>query len=482
VDGAFPDISRTVQSLRRTFNRGRTLSLEWRREQLKALKQLVAENEERILEALREDLGRCHMESVLSDIGPTIAEADLALANLKSWAQPQRVSTPLLQMKGLSTSEIHKQPLGVVLIIAPWNYPISLCLIPLVGALAAGNVALVKPSEVAHHSSALLAELIPRYLDNEAVKVIEGGIPETSSILRHKFDHIFYTGSTAVGKIIMRAAAEQLTPVTLELGGKSPCIIDNKVDLDATARRLAWGKFWNAGQTCIAPDYLLVHEDVKDEFLEKLLGVIKEFYGENPKESKDFGRIISPNHVKRLASYLEDIQGREEEGIKILNDKGGEVDESEKYVSPTLVLMEGDWVKKGRGGPLDLKLMADEIFGPILPILIIKSLKEAIAFINKRPRPLALYLFSKKQASIDAVLKQTISGGALINDTLMHYTVSSLPFGGVGDSGIGAYHGQASFDLFSHHKSVLNKTTKFDLSVRYPPYSDSKLSFVQMMS
>lgn len=480
VDEEFPDISRVVGALRRTFNKGKTQSLDWRKDQLKALRDLFVENEEQILEALAQDLGRCRMESVLSEISTTVAEIDLALRNLKTWAHPQRVSTPLAQMKGLSHSEIHKQPLGVVLIIAPWNYPINLCLAPLVGALAAGNAALLKPSELSKHSSHLLAELVPKYLDPEAVRVIEGAVAETTAILRHKFDHIFYTGSTSVGKVVMRAAAEHLTPVTLELGGKSPCIIDSKVDIDPAVRRVVWGKFWNAGQTCIAPDYLLVHEDVKEEFVEKLKEVTREFYGEDPKESKDFARIISTNHVKRLSSYLDEVRGRDD--VTILNDKGGEVEESERYVAPTLVLCEGNWIKKGRGGPLDAKLMSDEIFGPILPIFTIKSLDEAVRFINKRPHPLALYLFSKNSANVDLVLKKTISGGAMVNDTIMHFTVHSLPFGGVGDSGIGAYHGQASFDVFSHHKSVLNKTTKFDLSVRYPPYSDNKLSFIQMLA
>jgi aldehyde dehydrogenase (NAD+) len=458
-----------VRGLRKVFQSGRTRDLKWRKQQLLGVQKLIEENEDKIIEALKLDLGKPKQEGVLSEITLVQAEVDLMLKNIKSWSSPSKVATPLAQMKGLSSSEIWKQPFGVVLIIAPWNYPFNLALAPLVGAIAAGNVALIKPSEISQNTSTLLAELIPKYLDPKAVQVVEGGVAETTAILKQKFDYIFYTGSTVVGKIVMRAAAEHLTPVTLELGGKSPCIVDSKVDLDVAARRIVWGKFWNAGQTCIAPDYVLViGEDMKKKLLEKMSQIIVEFYGEEPKESGDFARIVSAGHVKRLEGYLQEISGNPK--VSIL--KGGQVDHNERYVAPTLVV----------DPPTSSKLMTEEIFGPILPVLDVPSLKSAVSFINKRPRPLALYMFSKKSKNVDYVLENTTSGGAVVNDTLMHFTTVNLPFGGVGDSGIGAYHGKSSFETFSHHKSVLNKTTKFDLDVRYPPYSDKKLQMIKKLA
>ncbi|KAL6063091.1 NAD(P)-dependent benzaldehyde dehydrogenase [Balamuthia mandrillaris] len=480
---SIPDV---VKSLRKAFASGKTKSADWRRENLKGVKHMLEENEEVFLAALNKDLGRCKTESILSEILLTKREAEHAIANLKNWMHPTKVSTPLAQVKLLSSSAIQTQPLGVVLIIAPWNYPLNLVLAPLIGAIAAGNAVLVKPSEVASHTAQAITTLLPKYLDEEAIKVINGAVPETKALLQEKFDHIFFTGSTQVGKIVMRAAAEHLTPVTLELGGKSPCIVDEEIDLDATCRRIVWGKFWNAGQTCIAPDYLLVHKKVEEKFMQKLLATVQDFFGDNPKESPDFGRIINTNHVQRLQSYLQELsltkesedggsssekQKDDEEAAQPKLLCGGEIIEEERYISPTIV----------KDPPMQSKLMQEEIFGPILPVITVKDVDEAIEIINSKPKPLSLYLFTRNPKSTEQVLENTSSGGALINDTLMHFTTSSLPFGGVGDSGMGAYHGKASFDAFSHHRSVLDKTTHLDFAMRYPPYSDKKLNQLTML-
>jgi len=343
-------------------------------------------------------------------------------------------------------------------VISAWNYPWNLCLGPLVGAIAAGNCVLMKPSEVAENTARLVAELFPRYLDPNCVQVVLGGVPETTLLLRERFDHIMYTGNGAVGKIIMRAAAEYLTPVTLELGGKSPCIVDENCDLAVTARRILWGKFTNAGQTCIAPDYVLAHKNIEPKLLKALQDNLHEFYGENPKDSKDFARIINKRHVQRLGALLTDLGGGE-----IV--EGGQIEEDEKYIAPTII----------RNASPDSSVMAGEIFGPILPIMTVPDIQSAIEFINSRPKPLALYIFSGNTSNQNQILANTSSGSVAINETLMQFACPDLPFGGVGDSGMGSYHGEKGFQTFSHMRSVLNKTTWFDLNVRYPPFNENKV-------
>jgi aldehyde dehydrogenase (NAD+) len=334
---------------------------------------------------------------------------------------------------------------------------------PLVGALAAGNSVLVKPSEVSANVSAVFGKLIPKYFSEEDVVCIEGGADVTTEILKHKFDYIFYTGSTAVGRIIMKAAAEHLTPVTLELGGKSPTIVDRDAEsyLEVAAKRIVWGKLLNAGQTCIAPDYVLVHKDIEQKFVAAVKKVIKSFYGENPKKSDDYSRIISQKHTQRLGNLLE--------GNRDKIELGGEIDEVEKYVSPTLL----------RNPDPNTALMQEEIFGPILPILSMDSIEKACDFINNRPKPLALYIFSNNQKTIDYVIDNTSSGGVSINETIAHVSISTLPFGGVGESGMGAYNGKSSFDTFSHKKPIFRRPTWFDLNAKYPPYASNNLSILK---
>lgn len=334
----------------------------------------------------------------------------------------------------------------------------QLMLAPLVGALAAGNTAIVKPSEMAPHTSALLARLINSTFDARYIRVVEGAVRETQLLLEEKFDFIFFTGSTKVGKIIYQAAAKHLTPVALELGGKSPCIVDTDIQLDYTAKRIVWGKFINAGQTCIAPDYLLVDHRIKDALVEKLVYYIQEFFGDDPQQSDSLARIINDTHFNRLTTYLEDG--------KIIT--GGKVDAADKYIAPTLL----------EDVSMDAGVMQEEIFGPILPILTYGNLREAIELVNDGPKPLALYIFSKNDKKINAILDQTSAGGVTINDTLMHIANGSLPFGGVGDSGIGAYHGEHSFDLFSHKKSVLHRSFMVEEPIRYAPFK-LKLSWIK---
>jgi aldehyde dehydrogenase (NAD+) len=348
-----------------------------------------------------------------------------------------------------------------VLIISPWNYPIQLLLGPLVGALAAGNTALLKPSEMAPHTAAALAELVPRYLDSDSIKVVEGGVPETTALLKERFDHIFFTGNGTVGRIVMRAAAEHLTPVTLELGGKSPCIVDRSVDLEVAAKRIAWAKFFNAGQSCTSVDYVLVHQSMEDALVHRLEAAVREFYGDDPKESPDFARIVNERHHQRLSELLS-------EGELVC---GGETDAETRYIAPTII----------RGVTRDMKVMKEEIFGPILPVVSVRDIDEAIDFVNAGDKPLALYVFSRSAKRVKRVLRETSSGGACINECIAHMVVPELPFGGVGESGMGAYHGRASFETFSHRKSVLEKSTKVDPPVRYPPYTDEKAKWMRRL-
>ncbi|MBX3471007.1 MAG: aldehyde dehydrogenase family protein [Planctomycetes bacterium] len=440
-----------LERLRATFRAGRTRPLAWRVEQLQRLRTLLREREAEAMAALRADLGKPALEAYGGEIGFVVAEIDHTLAHLHAWARPEKVSTPLANQPACST--IIREPLGVVLIIGPWNYPLQLTLGPLVAALAAGNCAVVKPSEVASHTSALVARWLSD-LAPDAVAVVEGGVPETTALLEQRFDHIFFTGSTQVGRVVMQAAAKHLTPVTLELGGKSPCIVDQKVDLSVAARRILWGKFWNAGQTCVAPDYVIVHEAVAGRLVERLRATLTEFYGPDPKASPDYARIINERHHRRLVGMLG-------QGGQVV--VGGEHDEAARYIAPTIV----------QDPPLDAALMTEEIFGPILPVVTLRGLREAIELVNSRPKPLALYVFSSDRAAQEQVLAETSSGGACVNDTVAHLSVPDLPFGGVGDSGMGAYHGRAGFETFSHRKSVLNKSTWMDVKLRYPPYGDN---------
>jgi aldehyde dehydrogenase (NAD+) len=442
---------------RNFFKTGKTKDINFRLEQLKTLKQAVLENQAAIINALKADLNKPEFESYTAEIGTT-QEIDYAIKHLKTWTKPQKaaVSPQFLP----ASAKIYPEPLGVVLIISPWNYPFHLIISPLVGAIAAGNCTILKPSELAPHTSRLVSEIMKKYFDPAYIAVIEGGVSTSQQLLAEKFDHIFFTGGTAVGKIVMEAAAKHLTPVTLELGGKSPCIVDTDINIEHTATRIAWGKFLNAGQTCIAPDYLLVNQKIKENLLDEIQKRLQEFYGENPASSSDYARIINQKHFDRLVPFLKDGE------IRI----GGETNPSELYIAPTIL----DHVS------LTAPIMQEEIFGPILPIIEYTDITEAIHLINSNSKPLALYLFSNNKNLQQRVLQETSSGGVCINDTIVQYGVSTLPFGGVGDSGIGKYHGKASFDTFSHYKSVLYKSFLINFKWLYPPY-EGKLSFIKRM-
>jgi aldehyde dehydrogenase (NAD+) len=442
-------VPQLLERLRATFRSGRTRPLEWRLDRLHALRALLKEREAEAFAALRADLGKPALEAYAGEVGFALAELDHTLKHLASWVRPERVPTPIANFK--ATSTIRRDPLGVVLIIGPWNYPLQLLVGPLVGALAAGNCAVLKPSELAPRTSALVARWFADFAP-DAVAVVEGGVPETTTLLEQRWDHIFFTGSTNVGKVVMAAAAKHLTPVTLELGGKSPCIVDEDVDLDVAARRIVWGKFWNAGQTCVAPDHLLVHEAVARPFEERLVATIREFYGEDPQQSPDYARIVSERHHRRLVGMLG-------QGELVT---GGQHDAESRYLAPTLL----------REPPAEAQVMQEEIFGPILPLLTVRNVGEAIERVNAGPKPLALYVFSNDRGRQEQVLSETSSGGACVNDTIAHLTVPDLPFGGVGDSGMGAYHGRTSFETFSHRKGVMAKSNWPDVKLRYPPYAD----------
>lgn len=448
-------IPNLIQQQRAFFQTGRTQAIAFRLEQLQRLKQAILDRQEAILQAAKADLGRPAFEAYFEIA--TLAEINLALKQLRSWMKPQRVKTSIDQFP--ASAWIQPEPLGHVLIIGPWNYPFQLMMSPLVGAIAAGNCALLKPSEQAGATSQVVAELIANTFDPAYIAVVEGDVAVSQQLLAEKFDHIFFTGGTAVGRIVMTAAAKHLTPVTLELGGKSPCIVEPDCDLAQTAKRIAWGKFINAGQTCIAPDYLLVHRQIKSELVDLIKKYLIEFYGDNPATSPDYGRIIHQRHFDRLATFLDRGQ------ILI----GGVLDRVNRYFAPTLI--DGvDWTDP---------IMQEEIFGPILPILSYDSLEEAIVRVNERPKPLALYFFSRDRQKQAQILQSTSSGGVCLNDTVMQVAVLSLPFGGVGESGMGSYHGKATFSVFSHYKSVLKKAFWFDLGWRYAPYTAQKLQQIK---
>ncbi|MEU6590136.1 aldehyde dehydrogenase family protein [Streptomyces sp. NPDC046881] len=425
-----------VARLRATFATGRTKSVEWRTGQLRRLRALLTERGADLAAALRADLGKSSTEAYRTEIDFTVREIDHTLEHLADWLRPEPAPVPA-HLGADATAWTQYDPLGVVLVIAPWNYPAQLLLAPVVGALASGNAVVAKPSELAPATSAALAELIPAYLDTDAVAVVEGGVPETTALLAERFDHIFYTGNGAVGRIVMRAAAEHLTPVTLELGGKSPAFVDRGTDLGVVADRLARGKFLNAGQTCVAPDYVLTDPETAPALEAALVRAIEGLFGSDPAASPEYGRIVNERHFDRLFALLG--SGR----VAV----GGVGDRAARYLAPT-VLADVDPASP---------VMQEEIFGPILPIVTVAGLDEAIAFVNDRDKPLALYVFSESDETRERIAAETSSGGLGHGLPLAHLTVSDLPFGGVGESGMGNYHGRYSIETFSHRKAVLAK-------------------------
>ncbi|KAK2912250.1 hypothetical protein Q8A73_006363 [Channa argus] len=448
-----------VQQTRKSFQTGKTKPLEYRIHQLKALLRFISERRKDIADAVRQDLGKSEYGTELFETLVLEGEIKLAIEKLPQWAAPRPVEKTLVTI----SDEVYVQPepLGVVLIIGAWNYPWAVTLQPLVGAIAAGNAAVIKPSEVSSHSAKIMEELLPQYLDKDLYPVVTGGVLETQELLKHRFDHIFYTGSSAVGKMVMGAAARHLTPVTLELGGKSPCYIDKNCDITVACRRITWGKFVNCGQTCIAPDYVLCEPSIQSRVVEEIKKSIKEFYTDNPKSFEDYGRIVNQRHFKRVMALME--------GSTVA--VGGDSDESQCYIGPTVL-------KDVTG---ESKVMKEEIFGPLLPIITVSSVDEAIQFINEREKPLVVYVFSHDNKLIKRIIAETSSGALLANDCLVHFTVCTLPFGGVGESGMGCYHGKYSFDQLSHLRSCLIRKLNMEglNSMRYPPHTAKKLSWAR---
>ncbi|MFD8797315.1 aldehyde dehydrogenase family protein [Streptomyces atroolivaceus] len=424
----------TVARLRATFRTGRTKDLAWRTTQLTRLRALLTERGDELAEALRADLGKSRKEAYRTEIDFTVREIDHTLERLEAWLEPEPAPVPAV-LAG-ATAHTVQDPLGVVLVIAPWNYPVQLLLAPVVGALAAGNAVVAKPSELAPATSAAVARLLPEYLDTDAVAVVEGAVPETTALLAERFDHVFYTGNGTVGRIVMAAAAKHLTPVTLELGGKSPAFVDRDTDLKTVAARLASGKFLNAGQTCVAPDYVLTDPETAPALADALAAAVGELFGQDASASPEYGRIVNERHFDRLVALLD--SGR--------TVTGGAHDRDEKYIAPTVLTDVAP----------DSPVMREEIFGPVLPILTVDGLDEAIGFINDRDKPLALYAFTHDPSVRERLLSETSSGGVGMGLPLAHLTVSDLPFGGVGESGMGNYHGRYSLETFSHRKAVLD--------------------------
>ena len=435
-----------VQNQKEMFHAGKTMTYTYRIHQLQKLQEMLNRYEPRIYESLHKDLNKSTYEVLTTEFGFLQQEINYTIKHLREWMQPKKVKTPNSH-KG-AKSLIYKQPYGVTLIISPWNYPLNLALSPLIGAIAAGNTAIIKPSELTPYTSDLLEEMIKETFEEKYITVIQGDREVSQQLLDLPFDYIFFTGSVPVGKIVMEKASQQLIPLTLELGGKSPCIVDRDAKIEYAARRIVWGKFVNAGQTCVAPDYLLVQESIKQKLLDQIKIEIEKMYTSNPMESGEYTKIINKNHFDRLVNYFD-------EGEIYY---GGESDRTNQLINPTII----DQVNWGS------KIMQEEIFGPLLPVLTFDKLEEVHDHIEHSRNPLALYYFSENEKNQEWVIRNLSFGGGCINDTMMHLGNNQLPFGGIGTSGIGKYHGKYSFDTFTHEKSVLKQTTAFDLAFRYP--------------
>lgn len=453
-----------VEELRTTFKSGKTKSYEWRISQLKNIARMIEEKEKEIIEALHKDLSKPEIEAFISEIALSKGACKLSLKELKQWMKPEKVKTEMTTFP--SSAEIVSEPLGVVLVISTWNYPFLLSLDPVIGAVAAGNAVVLKPSEIAPATSSLLAKLLSEYVDNSAIRVVEGGVAETSALLEQKWDKIFYTGGGRVGRIVMAAAAKHLTPVILELGGKSPVIVDSDVNLQVAARRIVAGKWGsNNGQACIAADYVITTKAFAPKLVDALRHELEEFFGKNPMESKDISRIVNSYHFARLTNLLDEdkVSGK----IVV----GGQRDEKQLKIAPTILL----------DVPEDSLIMTEEIFGPLLPIFTVENLEDSFDVVNSKSKPLAAYLFTNNKQLMKDFVNNISAGGMLINDTILHLTVKALPFGGVGESGMGAYHGKFSFDAFSHKKGVLYKSFAGDASARYPPFTPKKKSLLKAL-
>lgn len=452
--------SKLTEAQKQFFETGRTRDLAFRICQLQQLADAMRKNETVLGEALKKDLGKSAFESYATEIGFVLADIRYTIQNLQKWSAPKRVRTPLYLFPG--KSKIQKEPYGSVLILGPYNYPVQLLAEPLVGAIAAGNCAVLKPSELTPHVSEAMYQIVHSTFKEEYIACVEGGVEVNQELLSQKFDYIFFTGSERVGRIVMKAAAENLTPVTLELGGKSPVIIEKTANIKEAARRIAWGKLMNAGQTCVAPDYVLVDESRKQQFLTEMKTAFSHLYGKEIKKNPDFGRIVNERHMERLQKILE-------QDAKYLF-CGGEADTLQRYIEPAILDL---------GKDQNAASMQEELFGPILPVLSYHKLEDAVRFVNKRAKPLALYLFTKKRSAEKFVLERVSSGGVCVNDTISHLINPDLPFGGVGASGMGQYHGKYSFDTFTHEKSVFYKPADWNLPVCYPPFTKGKMNLVK---
>ena len=446
------DILSVFNNQKEYFCTGNTLNIKFRIDNLKKLKNIIKNNEDRILEALNKDLGKSKFEAYATELGIVYEEINTHIRNVKKWARREKRKSPILYYP--SKSYVYKEPYGVTLIIGPFNYPFQLVIAPLIGAISSGNTAIIKPSEYSKNVAILLQELINENFDYNYIQVVGAleGKEVVSELLNLPFDYIFFTGSVRVGKIVMKKAAKYLTPITLELGGKSPCIVDNDANLELSAKRIVWGKFLNAGQTCVAPDYLYVNKSIKDKLLKLIVNEIHKQFGDNIKESIDYPRIINTQTIDRLKSYIE-------EGNVYF---GGEVDKNDLYFEPTILTDINE----------DANVMIDEIFGPILPVKEFSDIQEVIEYVNNKEKPLALYYFSESKNKIENILRSTTSGGVTINDTIIHVANSNIPFGGVGSSGMGNYHGKASFDVFTHERAVMVRGTFTEFNVRFAPYND----------
>jgi acyl-CoA reductase-like NAD-dependent aldehyde dehydrogenase len=452
-------VSELIHELREYFDSGTTRSYEWRTSQLLGLKRFLDEREKDIYDALQSDFRKPRAEVFFTEIHYLMTEIQVALKHLKSWMRPRKVVTPLRYQPG--RSYYFREPYGVVLVLGAWNYPLQLSIAPAINAIAAGNCLVIKPSEQAPAISGLLAEALDRYLDERAIKVFLASLEESRELLDASFDYIFFTGGSSTGKQVMEKAAKNLTPVTLELGGKNPCVVDRRTNVPVTARRIVWAKFLNAGQTCIAPDYVLVHRDAEDELLSCMKSAIDTFYGTIPERSKDYPAIITPERLERLAGYLLD-------GVVVT---GGSIDSERLYCSPTILRSVSPWSR----------VMKEEVFGPILPVLSYSTPDEALAVIRSVRHPLAVYIFSGDRSFQQYMLEKTRSGGVCINDLMFQAAIPALPFGGAGESGMGVYHGKAGFETFSRSRSVHVKRTFPENTLRYPPFSEAKFTWLRKL-
>ncbi|MCO5251178.1 MAG: aldehyde dehydrogenase [Candidatus Kapabacteria bacterium] len=452
----YDDINLLLHKQRDFFDSDKTKEISFRIDMLKKLYAIIEKNENRIIDALYSDLHKSITEAYTSEIAYVLKEIENAISSIRKWNKSKKVWTPLINFP--AKSYYFYEPYGIALIIAPWNYPFGLTMSPLIGAISAGNCAILKPSEISVHTAELLSDLINNNFPPEYIRVVQGDAEVVKLLINKQINYIFFTGSTVVGREIMKSAAEHLIPLTLELGGKNPCIVDSEIDIDVTARRIIWGKFFNAGQTCIAPDYLLVHNDIKDDFLKSLVKAIDEFHPDVKPDSKDYSHIINEKHFKRICDLMED-------GNILV---GGQKDESNLFIAPTLIT-DVDY---------NSKIMQEEIFGPLLPIIFYENLSDVIRKLKTLPKPLALYFFSKNNKKQDKILAETSSGSVCINGTIHVIMNQKLPFGGVGQSGMGSYHWQAGFETFSHRKTVLRKFFILDFKAMYPPYK-TKLSILK---